>query len=84
MSGELLRVPPGLLGRYVGPAASFPTNPCCSFKVEDEGLVSSPLVAWACIRLDRLRQGYRFIRLLDAHGNVVRGKILVKISKAMR
>lgn len=51
------------------------------FKVEDEGLVKDKLAAWACIRLDRLQRGYRFIDLKDAHGKPSAGKLLVKIEK---
>lgn len=62
--------------------------PLRRFKIEDEsrtGIVSSPLLAWACIRLDRLRPGYRFVRLMDVKGNPVPGgKLLVKVSKTMR
>ncbi|XP_044721559.1 phosphatidylinositol-specific phospholipase c, X domain-containing protein [Hirsutella rhossiliensis] len=58
------------------------------FQIHDEsrtGIISSPPLAWACIRLDRLRQGYRFIRLLDMNGNrVPGGKLLVKVLKTMR
>jgi phosphatidylinositol phospholipase C, delta len=55
------------------------------FKVEDEGLVSSPLIAWACIRLDRLQSGYRFIPLMDKQGIPLEdGKLLVKIIKSYR
>jgi hypothetical protein len=43
------------------------------------------VLAWACIRLDRLRQGYRFISLRDMKGNVIEGgKLLVKITKTLR
>ena len=42
------------------------------------------LAGWACIRLDRLRQGYRFIHLLDAQGKQTEGKLLVKIEKRLR
>ncbi|PHH65213.1 hypothetical protein CDD81_3072 [Ophiocordyceps australis] len=55
-------------------------------KIEDEqrsGLGSQQLLSWACIRLDRLRQGYRFIHLMDCQGKVQGGKLLVKISKKM-
>lgn len=56
----------------------------CSFKVEDKGLVKSPLLAWACIRLDRLGQGYRFVDLLNPKGDPIKGgKLLVKIDKTM-
>lgn len=54
------------------------------FKIEDEGLVSDKLAAWACIRLDRLQQGYRFIDLKDARGKPSAGKLLVKIDKVAR
>ncbi|KAI5808255.1 PLC-like phosphodiesterase [Peziza echinospora] len=38
------------------------------FKVNDEEFGKDDLAAWACVRLDRLRQGYRFVRLLDTKG----------------
>ncbi|KAF4472701.1 phospholipase C [Fusarium albosuccineum] len=34
--------------------------------------------AWACLRLDRLRVGYRFVRLLDRHGMPSQGILLIK------
>lgn len=44
------------------------------FKIEDKATVSSsPTVAWACVRLDRLRDGYRFIHLKDMKGETIRG-----------
>ncbi|KAI8675019.1 Phosphoinositide phospholipase C [Fusarium keratoplasticum] len=54
------------------------------FKIEDDSskIGSSPLLAWACIRLDRLRPGYRLIRLMDSTCHAVPGgKLLVKIDK---
>lgn len=54
------------------------------FKIEDEGLVKDRLAAWACIRLDRLQPGYRFIDLKDAHGRPSAGKLLVNIEKKFR
>lgn len=55
------------------------------FRVEDEGLFGSPLLAWACIRLDRLCQGYRFVDLLNLKGDPIKGgKLLVKINKTAR
>ncbi|KAF3765064.1 PLC-like phosphodiesterase, partial [Cryphonectria parasitica EP155] len=54
------------------------------FKIEDEGLVKDKLAAWACIRLDRLQQGYRFIDLADAHGKPSAGKLLVNIDKIVQ
>ena len=43
-------------------------------------LGSDDLAAWACYRLDRLRQGYRLINLYDANGMQKRGVLLVKIT----
>jgi hypothetical protein len=65
------------------------------FKVEDDaGIIPenpvsrllSPnpsLLSWACIRLDRLRPGYRFVRLHDPRGRPIRGgKLFVRIEKS--
>ena len=41
------------------------------------------LAAWACIRLDRLRPGYRIVRLLNANGTAGQGILLVKIDKSI-
>jgi len=54
------------------------------FKVEDYKYSKDSLAAWACIRLDRLQQGYRFINLLDAKGQATAGLLLVKIEKTLR
>lgn len=54
------------------------------FKAEDAGYTKDSLAAWACIRLDRLQQGYRFVRLLDAKGLASEGLLLVKIEKTLR
>lgn len=48
---------------------------------DDKTLAKDELVAWACIRLDRLKTGYRFIHLLDAEGAPCEGVLLVKIDK---
>ncbi|UKZ95386.1 uncharacterized protein TrAFT101_010231 [Trichoderma asperellum] len=55
------------------------------FKVEDAShTVSQPCLAWACIRLDRLQQGYRFVRLYNKRGGEIDGgKLLVKIDKML-
>lgn len=56
------------------------------FKVEDaaSGLISSPCAAWACIRLDRLQAGYRFIHLMSPRGNETSGVLLVHVVKKLR
>ncbi|OLN85718.1 1-phosphatidylinositol 4,5-bisphosphate phosphodiesterase 3, partial [Colletotrichum chlorophyti] len=56
------------------------------FKVEDNPLVGGDeLLSWACIRLDRLRSGFRFVNLTDTKNRPIDGgKLLVKIDKVVR
>jgi len=49
--------------------------------MDDRAMGKDHLLAWACIRLDRLQGGYRLIHLMDATGNPSIGVLLVKISK---
>ncbi|KAJ5639706.1 uncharacterized protein N7484_007568 [Penicillium longicatenatum] len=51
------------------------------FKIKDDEFVRDSLAAWACIRLDQLREGYRFIHLHDSTGLNAGGVLLVRISK---
>ncbi|KAI1356603.1 PLC-like phosphodiesterase [Xylaria sp. FL0043] len=53
------------------------------FLVKDDEIGRDDLAAWACIRLDRLRSGYRFVHLLTAKGAVSPGVVLVKIEKTL-
>ena len=54
------------------------------FKIQDDhDFGKDELAAWACIRLDRLRTGYRFVHLLDANGLESKGVLLVHISKTL-
>ena len=66
---------------------SLPDNmanfPRLRFKVEDSKYTKDALAAWACIRLDRLRAGFRFVRLLDAKGLATAGLLLVKVEKTI-
>lgn len=41
------------------------------------------VAAWACIRLDRLQPGLRFLHLFDANGILTKGALLVRISKKL-
>lgn len=41
--------------------------------------VGDTLAGWACIRLDRLQRGYRFVHLFDAKGTQTQGVILVRV-----
>lgn len=54
------------------------------FKVEDEKYAKDTACAWACIRLDRLQQGYRFVHLMDMKGQATQGLLFVKIEKSLR
>lgn len=53
------------------------------FVVRDDEIGRDELAAWACVRLDRLAQGYRFVRLANAHGDPTEGVLLVKVCKRM-
>ncbi|KAG6117234.1 hypothetical protein E4U14_007993 [Claviceps sp. LM454 group G7] len=54
------------------------------FRIGDDSRISTSILAWACIRLDRLRQGYRFVRLMNMSGSPIhRGGLFVKIEKKL-
>ncbi|RDA84205.1 hypothetical protein CP532_0255 [Ophiocordyceps camponoti-leonardi (nom. inval.)] len=54
------------------------------FTIRDDEIGRDDLAAWACVRLDRLGQGYRFVPLRDARGSVARGaSLLVKVEKKL-
>ncbi|KAI0875749.1 PLC-like phosphodiesterase [Hypoxylon argillaceum] len=53
------------------------------FLVKDDEIGRDDLAAWACVRLDRLRSGYRFVRLFNAKGVLSRGVLLVKVEKTL-
>ncbi|EUC63889.1 pi-PLC-X domain protein [Rhizoctonia solani AG-3 Rhs1AP] len=59
-----------------------PTTSFVRFLLKDEEFGSDDLAGWACVRLDRLQPGYRFIRLYDLHGKLTEnGCLFVKIQK---
>ncbi|KAI0173485.1 PLC-like phosphodiesterase [Hypoxylon sp. FL1284] len=49
------------------------------FLVKDDEIGRDALAAWACVRLDRLRNGYRFVRLLDNEGRESEAVLLVRV-----
>lgn len=51
------------------------------FKIHDEEWGSDDLAAWACVRLDRLQEGYRVVRLFNDEGLHSNGILLVKVEK---
>ncbi|KAH7353373.1 1-phosphatidylinositol-4,5-bisphosphate phosphodiesterase delta-1 [Plectosphaerella cucumerina] len=56
-----------------------------SFVVMNDVPGPDEMAAWACIRLDRLRTGYRFVRVMDKDGMPGKGVLLIKteINEAM-
>lgn len=54
------------------------------FKIDDAKYAKDELAAWACIRLDRLQPGYRFVQLFDAKGQATAGLLFIKIEKKLR
>lgn len=67
--------------RTIPHAAS--TNSPCRFRVGHSGHFRDQGTAWACIRLDRLQEGYRLIDLKDHNGDLTDGTLLVKIEKTI-
>lgn len=51
--------------------------------VRDDELGRDELSCWACVRLDRLRDGYRFVHMLDRKGRQTEGVLLVKVEKRL-
>ncbi|GKU11338.1 unnamed protein product [Fusarium langsethiae] len=51
-----------------------------SFRVMNDVPGPDVMAAWACVRLDRLRLGYRFLRLMDKDGMPSKGILLVKVT----
>ena len=52
-------------------------------KIQDDRIGTNDLAAWACVRLDRLQPGLRFIHLLDARGMESTGALLVRVTKTI-
>lgn len=55
----------------------------CRFKVKDDEIGRDSLASWACIRLTRLQEGYRVLRLYKTDGSQTGGFILVRIVKTV-
>lgn len=62
--------------RTEGGALSF-----VRFKIEDDGLTGDDVLAWRAVRLDRLRNGYRFVRLWDKDGKGEGGLLLLHVER---
>ncbi|KAH7170258.1 PLC-like phosphodiesterase [Dactylonectria macrodidyma] len=73
-----------------GERLQFPTVPhivdelsWVRFTIRDDEIGRDDLAAWACVRLDRLGHGYRFVHLLDCQGRLTKGVLFVKIEKSL-
>ncbi|RGP75589.1 hypothetical protein FSPOR_697 [Fusarium sporotrichioides] len=53
------------------------------FTVRDDEIGRDDMAAWACMRLDRLGHGYRFVHLMDCEGRLTDGAILIKVDKRL-
>ncbi|RAL10825.1 putative phosphoinositide-specific phospholipase C [Aspergillus homomorphus CBS 101889] len=53
------------------------------FKIKDDEFFRDSLAGWACIRLNRLQEGYRLIHIYDRSGADTGGVLLVRITKTM-
>lgn len=52
------------------------------FKVMDDvELRRDEVAGWACVRLDRLREGYRVMSVFDSRGQAGDGRVLVRIQR---
>jgi len=54
------------------------------FKISDRvEMRDDPLAGWACLRLDRVREGFRMIRFFDAQSRRSDGVLFVRIAKTV-
>jgi hypothetical protein len=68
---------------FGGIAGVVPQLTFVRFTVRDDEFVRDDLAAWACVRLDRLRNGYRFVHLMDVEGRLTKGVVLIKVEKRL-
>ena len=54
------------------------------FKVMNDTFGKDALLGWSCIRLDRLKEGYRLLHLLNADGGKSEAIMLVRICKEVK
>lgn len=52
-------------------------------KIHDEEFGRDDMAAWACVRIDRVQEGWRAVRLFDSRGKHSKGIILVKVEKKL-
>ncbi|KAJ1328221.1 phosphatidylinositol phospholipase C delta [Microdochium nivale] len=74
--GEVLSVATQISG--VVPELAF-----VRFLVKDDELGRNDLAAWACVRLDRLKSGYRWVHLFNCEGQISGGAVLVFVEKTL-
>jgi phosphatidylinositol phospholipase C delta len=73
----------GQVLKFSGVAGVVPELSFVRFLIRDDEVGRDSLAAWACVRVDRLREGYRFVHLLDAEGVETEGVVLIRVSKKL-
>ncbi|KAJ4141518.1 hypothetical protein NW768_000731 [Fusarium equiseti] len=75
---------------FAGEPLAFPPVPhvvdelsWVRFTVRDDEIGRDDMAAWACMRVDRLGHGYRFVHLMDCEGRITNGAILIKVDKKL-
>lgn len=68
----------GELIEFVDIEGVVPELAFMSFIVMNDVVGPDVLTSWACVRLDRMRLGYRFVRLMDKNGMPSKGVLLIK------
>ena len=51
------------------------------FKIMDDELGKDDMAGWACVKLSRLRTGWRLLRIFDGLGKETAGALLLKVAK---
>ncbi|KXJ88404.1 PLC-like phosphodiesterase [Microdochium bolleyi] len=74
--GEVLSVATKV--KHVVPELAF-----VRFLIKDDEIGRDDLAAWACVRLDRLKSGYRWVHLFNREGQVSGGAVLVFVEKVL-
>ncbi|KAF3923060.1 hypothetical protein ABW20_dc0105242 [Dactylellina cionopaga] len=63
--------------------AVIPELTFVKFKVYDDEFGKDDKAAWACVRLDRLKTGYGYLKLFDMKGKESEGVLLIHVEKTI-
>ena len=70
--------------RFEGIPGVVPELSFVRFLVRDDEVGRDSLAGWACVRVDRLKEGVRFVHLVDAEGVESEGAVLVRVGLKLR